>query len=153
MKYLATLSYAILFAACNTAPAANTNSTANEQKPAVVAASNAVTDPVDFLVLSAAADFREHGPDGPLQFRNVRAGYVPGTDGKDQYLLCGEFVRTEEGTKNSWTKFATIKTSDYEQYIGDNVYCQKPNIVWDPSGDISSRLQRQFESQQKSSDR
>jgi hypothetical protein len=150
MKYLTILLSAFLIAACGSAPAANTNtvSITNAQAPNVAAANNSSTDPVDFLLTSAAGDFHEHGPKGPLQFQNVRAGHVPGTDGKDQYLLCGEFVRMEEGAKNGWTKFATIKTSGYEQYIGDNVYCQKPNIVWSSDGDLSSRLKSQLDSLQ-----
>jgi hypothetical protein len=62
--------------------------------------------------------------------------------------MCGEFVRTEERAKNGWTKFATIKTSGYEQYLGDNVYCQKPNIVWSSDGDITSRLKSKLDSLQ-----
>jgi hypothetical protein len=150
MKYLAILLWAFFCTACAGAPAVNTNSASsdNEQKPPVVAANNSATDPVDFLVTSAATDFHDHGPKGPLQFRNVRVGHVPGTDGKDQHLLCGEFVRAGEGSKNGWTKFATIKTSGYEQYIGENIYCQNPKIVWDAQGDVSSRLQIRLDSLQ-----
>jgi hypothetical protein len=148
MKYLAILLSAFIFIACGAPPAANTNtpSTATAQTPIAVATNSVPTNPVDFLLTSAATDFHEHGPKGPLQFRNVRVGHVPGSDGKDQYLLCGEFVRTQEGEKNGWTKFATIKTSGYEQYIGENIYCQRPTIVWDAEGDLSSSLQKQFDS-------
>jgi hypothetical protein len=150
MKYPAILLSAFFFASCAGLPAVNTNSasTANAQTPAVPAANNAPTDPIEFLLTSAAGDFNEHGPKGPLQFRNVRAGHTPGNDGKDQYLMCGEFVRAVEGEKNGWTKFATIKTSGYEQYIGENTYCQKTNIVWSPEGDLSSRLKSQLDSLQ-----
>ena len=147
MKYLPILLSAFIFIACGTAPASNNSTlTANAQTPAPVATTDPAMNPVDFLLTSAATDFHEHGPKGPLQFRNVRAGHVPGPEGKDRYLLCGEFVNTQEGSKNVWTKFATIKTSGYEQYIGDNIYCQKPNIVWNAEGDISLRLQKQFDS-------
>ena len=146
MKFLAILLSAFFFAACTGAPTVITNSdsTANAQTPAVVATNNDATGPVEFLLSSAASDFHEHGPKGPLQFRNVRAGHVRGSDGKDQYLMCGEFVRTEEGAKNGWTKFATIKTSGYEQYIGDNIYCQKTDVVW-TEGDLSSSLQSKLD--------
>jgi hypothetical protein len=150
MKFLAILLSAFLIAACGTEPATNTNTvtTINAQVANVAASNNAPTDPIAFLLTSAAGDFNEHGPKGPLQFRNVRAGHTPGNDGKDQYLMCGEFVRTEEGAKNGWTKFATIKTSGYEQYIGENTYCQNTKIVWIPEGDLSARLKSQLDSLQ-----
>src|SRR3546814_971194 len=39
-------------------------------------------------------------------------------DGEEQYMLCGEFLPAQEGGNTEWTPFATIKTSDYEQWIG-----------------------------------
>src|SRR6185369_7494274 len=114
MRYLLALFTALVFAACGTAPATNNGSPT--ASPTQVNASEPQKESIDpvvkFLLTSAAGDFHDHGPKGPLHFRNVRVGHLMG-DGKESYRLCGEFLR--EGDKAEWTRFATIKTSGYEQ--------------------------------------
>jgi hypothetical protein len=87
-----------------------------------VVANILIPDPViQFLTDSTAQDLMSHKPPTVNDIRNVKAGYIP--SGKDTtYLLCGE-VFTKEG--KDWVPFVTIKTSGYELYIGDNIYCQK----------------------------
>jgi len=148
MRYLVILLLAVFFlAACGTAPA--TQSKPQAASPTQVNASEPQKTSIDpvvkFLLTSAASDFHDHGPKGPLHFRNVRIGRLM-TDGKESYRLCGEFLREED--KAEWTPFATIKTSGYEQYIGGQAtgYCQGSSFVWDTQGDLSSSLQSQLES-------
>lgn len=64
-------------------------------------------------------------------------------------MLCGQFLQTKKGDNSEWTTFTTIKTSGYEQYIGDGGYCQRPSVVWDSVGDLSPSLQRQLDSLQQ----
>lgn len=143
MRYLLALFATLFFAACGTVPATSSKSPApgstqvNASEPQKTS-----TDPVvKFLLMSAASDFRDHGPKPPLQFRNVRVGHVM-SDGKESYRLCGEFLR--EGDKAGWTPFATIKTSGYEQYIGPTTYCSA-SVTWD-TPDLSASLQTQLDS-------
>ena len=101
---------------------------------------------VEFLLASAAMDFHTHGPARSVRFRNVRSGYLTASDGTPQYRLCGEFVPAEESGRAEWTKFATIKTSGYEQYLGAGAasYCGS-SVTWD-EGDLSSSLQSRLDS-------
>lgn len=96
-------------------------------------------EPVEYLLDSAAADFRAHPP-RPDGFRGVRAGYLT-ENGAKHYRMCGEF--SKDGT---WTRFATLQTSKYEQWIGgdEHTYC-KPEMTWSDRGDLSAELQRRFD--------
>lgn len=147
MRYFLTILFAtILSTACSTAPATNSNSAgASPTKKPAVEPQKASIEPIkQFLLTSAASDFHDHGPAGPLQFRGLRIGHIAGADGKESYRLCGEFL--QQG-KTEWMPFTTIKTSGYEQYIGGAVanYCPA-SIVWDTDGDLSSTLQNQLAS-------
>ncbi len=85
----------------------------------------------DFLLDSSASDFRLHGPQ-PAQVRKVRAGYLVTDEGTKQYVLCGEFLPAAGDEATQWTRFATIKTDPYEQWIGgqaDN-WCGRSSMVW-----------------------
>ena len=101
-----------------------------------------VGDDRAYLLESAAADFADHGP-APAHFRNVRFGYVEGAGGSQMALLCGQFQAADS---EEWTDFATLKTSKYEQWIGDkgNGFCERPPIGWEPE-DLSAELLRRFE--------
>jgi len=81
---------------------------------------------VQFLITSAANDFSNHQPPTPVDFRNVRIGYIKSTNNEKIYTLCGEFLSQEN---KEWVEFATIKTSGYEQYIGKTQYCQDATMV------------------------
>jgi hypothetical protein len=105
-------------------------------------------DPLEFLLASAAADFHLHQPPEPARFRKVRLGYYPAPDGSKQFLLCGEFQPTADSGPPAWIAFATIRTSDYEQWLGlqADSWCQRQDIRWD-EGDWSMDLQERYQAQ------
>jgi hypothetical protein len=94
-----------------------------------------------YLLDSAAADFREHGP-ATSGFRKVRYGVVEGAGGGGMPILCGEFHTAQK--PEEWTKFATLKTSKYEQWIGDKGFCERPAFSWDPD-DLSGELEKRVD--------
>jgi hypothetical protein len=105
----------------------------SETKTATKTASKATTENevvpdsiVQFLIASAANDFRNHQPPTPLDFRNVKIGYITSSNNERIFLLCGEFLSKEN---NEWVEFTTIKTSGYEQYLGKTQYCQDATMV------------------------
>jgi len=100
--------------------------------------------PLEYLLDSAAADFHSHPPH-PARFRHVRFGYRIGSDGTKQYRLCGEFLPENKGNAK-WLSFATLRTSGYEQYLGEHglSFCKESKIIWDKD-DLSSSLQSRFD--------
>jgi len=105
--------------------------------------------PLEFLLDSAAKDFRANPPH-PAGFRHVRVGHVTSGVEGTMYMLCGEFLPAQEKGKPEWTPFVTIKTSGYEQYLGAQAasFCKRPGVVWDKSGDLTSTLQSRLQSKQ-----
>ncbi len=97
---------------------------------------------VEFLVTSAAKDFKASGENLPTTIRAARIGYLS-ESGKSNFLLCGSF-KSGPGTKEKWTHFATIKTSDYEQWIGGTAkaYCEQRTIKWYPGDQATTVMQR-----------
>ena len=81
---------------------------------------------VQFLITSAAKDFKEHQPPTAVDFRNVKIGYIASPNDEKFFILCGEFLVQED---KKWVEFTTIKTSGYEQYIGKTQYCQDATMV------------------------
>jgi hypothetical protein len=81
---------------------------------------------VQFLISSASSDFRNHQPPTPVDFRNVKIGYIRSPDNEKTFILCGEFLALEN---KEWTEFTTIKTSGYEQYLGKTPYCEDADMV------------------------
>ena len=136
MRYFTVLFATLALAACSTAPVPRSESKA--VSPAIV----------QLLLTSAANDFHTHGPLDPVRFRNVRVGHVVSSTGEVQYRLCGQFLPAQQGGKAEWTPFVTIKTSDYEQYIGAQAagFCEDSSVIWDKEGDLSSLLQSRLAS-------
>jgi hypothetical protein len=99
--------------------------------------------PVQFLLAAAANDFHAHQPPYPARFRNVRVGHTVAPDGKKQYMLCGEFLPEQGKGQAEWTPFVTIKTSDYEQWLGVQAanFFQHSSIIWEERKDLSLALQ------------
>lgn len=81
---------------------------------------------VQFLIISASNDFRNHQPPTPIDFRNVKIGYIKSPNSEKTFLLCGEFLSQEN---KEWIEFTTIKTLGYEQYFGKTQYCQDATMV------------------------
>ncbi len=137
MRSLVALLTTFVLVACSTAPAARDQSCPQ----------NASLDPaVEFLLTSAATDFHTHRSSYPARFRNVRSGYFVTADGTRQYRLCGEFLPAQGGGNAEWTRFATITTDPYEQWIGAQAapFCDS-SVTWG-EGDLSSLLQSRLDS-------
>jgi hypothetical protein len=136
MRYPAVLSATLVFAACSKAPV--TRSDSQPVSPAVV----------QFLLSAAATDFHAHRPPDLGRFRDVGIGHVKTPTGEDQYMLCGHFLPAQGGGNAAGTPFVTIKTSGYEQYVGAGAetYCQRPSVIWDKEGDLSTTLQSRLDS-------
>jgi hypothetical protein len=106
---------------------------------------SAVASAREYLLQSAASDFHAHGPE-PASFRNVRFGYVEGAGNSQMALLCGEVEPATGPEAGKWIAFSTVKTSAYEQVIGDRGgFCARPTVGWEP-GDLSSELLRRVDS-------
>ena len=144
-SYLAVLFVAFALAACSATPSKKAETPAATPAQANVSVQQkAPTEPVvQFLLSSAAKDFHDHGPSGPLHFRNVQVGHITSPDGNDQYKLCGEFQQQD---KAEWMQFVTIKTSGYEQYLGGQAESFCKGVTWDTQGDLSDSLQNQLDS-------
>ena len=104
--------------------------------------------PVQFLLSAAANDFHAHRPPYPTRFRDVRVGHIVTPDGTKQYMLCGQFLPEQGKGKKEWTPFVTIKTSDYEQWLGVQAasFCEQSSIIWEDQKDLSTSLQSQLDS-------
>jgi hypothetical protein len=118
---------ALVLVACGTAPAPRASSK---------------TSPREYLIESAAIDFHTHRPPEATGFRNVRFGHVPAADGGKRFILCGEFLPSG---KTEWMPFSTIKTSQYEHFLGP-AQCQTATITWEGTEDLAPALLRHFAS-------
>jgi hypothetical protein len=140
----------LVLAACNTAPVIRNESrqSSRPEAPAHEFRKTSEDSVLQFLITAAATDFHTNGPPGPLRFRDVSMGYDMMPNGERRYILCGQFLRVQEGGTSQWTPFATIKTDPYEQWIGAqaSTYCQGSSFIWDEAGDVSSLLQNMCES-------
>jgi hypothetical protein len=150
MRYLLFLFGVLVFAACNTAPAARNASQAASptQAPAAELQKASIDPALQYLLTSAAADFHDHPPGAPpVRVRDVRFGHMMTPEGTAQYMLCGEFQRVKDAGKDEWAHFTTIKTSGYEQYIGEQAdsRCQGSKVIWDNEGDLTSSLQSKLD--------
>lgn len=150
MRYPTALFAALVLAACSTAPVTRSESqtVSPAQAPAPEPQKASIDPVVQFLLTAAATDFHTHRPPDPVRFRDVRIGHVMTAGGAEQYMLCGQFLPAQEGGRAEWTPFVTIKTSDYEQWVGAQAagLCQQPSILWDKEGDLSSSLQSRLDS-------
>ena len=139
MRYVAALLSTLLLAGCGNTPADRTHARPREA---------AMDAPLEYLLTSAAADFHAHPAPYPARFRDVRLGYTEAGDGTRKYMLCGALLPSG-GATNDWIPFATVMTSGYEQYIGDQakVFCERSTVAW-VEGDLSETLQSRLDSTQ-----
>ena len=122
LKILAILFFISANISCNP-----NNKGENKDSTNIISENEAIPDTVvRFLITSAANDFRNHQPPTPVDFRNVKIGYIKSTNNEKIFILCGEFLSQEN---KEWVEFTTIKTSGYEQYIGKRQYCQEATMV------------------------
>ena len=146
MRHLAFLISMIMLIGCKSNSAPSNEASSPAQAPAQEQQKASTDVPAQFLLTSAATDFKKHGPPS-LHFRDVHIGYDMTKGGEKQYMLCGEFLPAQAKDKAEGTPFVTIKTSGYEQYVGDQVTsrCKRPSIIWEKE-DMSTSLQGRFES-------
>jgi hypothetical protein len=101
-----------------------------------------------FLLDVSAKDFHDHQPPVPVSFRNVQVRNLIGLHAENHYMICGQFLARDKQDKDEWTSFATIKTSGYEQWIGNQslAYCQDSRSVSYKKMDLSSALKSRIDS-------
>jgi hypothetical protein len=122
LKMLAILFFMSAIIGCN-----SNNKAENKVSTNINSEKEAIPDTVvRFLITSAADDFRNHQPPTPVDFRNVKIGYLKSANNEKIFILCGEFLSQEN---KEWVEFITIKTSGYEHYIGKTQYCQDAEMV------------------------
>ena len=140
MKKLTPIFFALLLLfSCNNAPN-------NPESSRVSKSQNASLDSVvRFLLDASAKDFHDHQPPVPVSFRNVELRNLISANAENHYMLCGQFLARD---KNEWTYFATIKTSGYEQWIGNQSlgYCQDAKAISYKISDLSSALKSRLDS-------
>ncbi|HMN49276.1 MAG TPA: hypothetical protein PKD67_09085 [Ignavibacteriaceae bacterium] len=153
-KYLTTLLLTFLtliFFSCN-----NNNSKGNnKQSPIISSDSNLSkeiqTDKLDNIVNSiinlSANDFYKNQQPTPVDFKNVKLKYIKKPNGEELYILCGQFVTNDKQE----TQFATVKNSDYEQWVGNSAltYCQNSKEITYTKENLSSALKNKFNSLKK----
>ena len=117
------------------------NKTESNERSSLVSGKVVIPDSVaQFLITSAATDFRNHQPPTAIDFRNIKIGYISSQNSEKIFVLCGEFLSKEH---NEWVGFTTIKTSGYEQYLGKTQYCQEATMVLTDEN-LSLRLKNKF---------
>ena len=130
----------------------NNSKTNNSQSPIVPSDSTVSIeikiDQLDTIVSSiidiSANDFYKNQQPSPVDFKNVKLKYIKKTSGEELYILCGQFVTNDQQE----TPFATIKNSDYEQWVGKNAltYCQDSKEISYTKEDLSTLLKNKFNS-------
>lgn len=99
---------------------------------------------VNLIVDISATDFYKNQQPAPTNFENVKLKYIKKQNGEELYILCGQF-----STKDSQEiQFATVKNSDYEQWVGVNAltYCQDSQVIPYSKMDLSTALKSKFDS-------
>lgn len=122
LKAVAFIVFMAAISCCN----ANKKADTKDSSTAISANESIPDTVVQFLITSASNDFRNHQPPTPVDFRNVKIGYIKSPNNVNIFILCGEFLSQEN---KEWTAFTTIKTSGYEQYLGKTKYCQDATMV------------------------
>jgi hypothetical protein len=130
----------------------NNSKTNNNQSPIISSDSNLSkenqTDTLENIVNSiiylSANDFYKNQQPTPVDFKNVKLKYIKKTNGEELYILCGQFVINDKQK----IQFATVKNSDYEQWIGNSAstYCQDSKEIPYTKEDLSSALKNKFNS-------
>lgn len=145
--FIALLNLAV-FSACNQASENKTGTTQLAVKDSVKTNSNvdtSVVAVVPYLLQASAKDFHEHQKPAPLEFRQVHVKVLLGQNTRN-YMICGEFLSKDKDNKDVWTSFATIKTSDFEQWLGAQSigYCNEAKPVDYKEKDLSNLLMQQL---------
>lgn len=104
---------------------------------------------VAFLIEKSAGDFYKSQRPLPLLFRDVELKTISSDDRGTFYLICGSFAVKPDPAEAEWTLFATIKTGDYEQWIGGGAtgYCSKGTPVPYTKSDLTTLLAEAMKNQ------
>ena len=141
-----TLVFLAILLSCNTGVDEEESKTNTSNNSTKLEGIKSIPDSViQFLIHSAAKDFNDHQPPTAIDIRNVNAGYISSRN-DTLYLICGELLSKEE---SNWIQFVTIKTSGYEQYIGDNVYCQKATFEKTDNDRLADRIKQKLNALKK----
>jgi hypothetical protein len=153
-KYLALISLTVLtvlLPAChnnNTIPDSNQQPVAHVDSTALPAIqADKLDSMVGIIIELSANDFVKNQQPAPVDFKNVSLKYIKKESGEELYILCGQFVTKD----NQETQFATIKNSDYEQWIGNSAltYCQNSKEIPYTKEDLSVALKNKFRALKK----
>ena len=146
LKTAVSLAFLTMLLSCNTRSNKEVSKNNTSNTSTKLESMNSIPDSIiQFLIHSAAKDFNDHQPPTAIDIRNVNAGYI--SSGKDtMYLICGELLSKEE---SNWIQFVTIKTSGYEQYIGDNMYCQKATFEKIDNDKLSDKIKQKLNALKK----
>jgi hypothetical protein len=147
---LLTVLTVILFSCINNNPKTN-----NSQSPITTSDSSVSKEPkidkldniVSLIIDISAKDFYKNQRPAPVDFKNIKLKYIKKPNGEELYILCGQFVTKD----NQETQFATVKNSDYEQWVGNSAltYCQDSKEIPYTKVDLSSALKNKFNSLKK----
>jgi hypothetical protein len=153
-KYFTTFSLAvltvILFSCNNKNPKENTNQTSIESSDSLASKlfSTKELDSIVSLIIDISAnDFYKNQQPAPVNFSDVKLKYIKKENGEELYILCGQFITSDKKA----TQFATVKNSDYEQWVGTSAltYCQDSKLIQYTKSDLSSALKSKFDSLKK----
>jgi hypothetical protein len=102
---------------------------------------------VPAIIALSANDFYKNQPPAPMAFKDVKLNYIKKPSGEELYILCGIFVTSDQKE----TPFATVKNSDYEQWIGTNAltYCQESQEILYTKEDLATALKAKFDALNK----
>ncbi|WP_374430674.1 hypothetical protein [Ideonella dechloratans] len=97
-----------------------------------------------FLMDKATQEFSQPGPMHPKRIKTARLGHLHDAQGRDLDLLCGRFVPTDPSGGKAEVPFATLKTGDYEQWLGGQAVglCSQPTITWFKGDHAQALMQR-----------
>ena len=97
-----------------------------------------------FLMDKATQEFSQPGPMQPRRIKTARLGHLHDAQGRDVDLLCGRFVPKDTSGGKAEVPFATLKTGDYEQWLGGQAagLCAQPTITWFKGDHAQALMQR-----------
>jgi len=127
---------------CVVASLVSIHATAADATPSGVAPTAPSGEVIEFLLSTAAEEFRASPSVRAVAFRKVRVGYFA-EGGVGRYVLCGR-VQSVNAQKAEWIPFATIQTSPYEQWLGGvaESICASRIVKWYPGDHAADLLTR-----------
>ena len=110
---------------------------------ALFASDPTVNESQEALVQASITDLKRHDPSLATAFRNVRLTIDEDEDGAKRNLVCGEFRPAAPRRGVEWEAFGSRDTmSGREHLVGAmaKIWCENPDLVWDPEQDLSARF-------------